>query len=334
MPSFRELTAGRLLALAPMAGVTDLAFRTVCRAFAPIVTVTEMVSSKGLVYRDKKTGILTKLGPDEHPAGVQIFGHQPDCMAQAAVIALELSGADFVDINMGCPTPKIVKNGDGCALMRDPELAGRVVGAVAAAVNVPVTVKFRRGWDKGSLNAVEFAKICEQAGAAAVCVHGRTRAQLYSGVADWDDIGAVKKAAGIPVIANGDIDSPETAARALRRTGADLLMVGRAAFGDPFLFGRIQAFLTGQAPPEPPDMPARALWAQRQFELAASEKGEYAAVLEARKYFCWYLHGLPRTGRLKSWIIAMRTRDDVKRALEEMAAHSIRTCIQGLENSV
>ncbi|MCL2084909.1 MAG: tRNA dihydrouridine synthase DusB [Oscillospiraceae bacterium] len=319
MRSFSELTAGRRLALAPMAGVTDLAFRAVCRAFAPLITVTEMVSSRGLVYRDAKTVRLTALGEGEHPAGVQIFGSDPSCMAEAAVIALDMSGADFVDINMGCPTPKIVKNGDGCALMRDPPLAGRIVEAVCAAVDVPVTVKFRRGWDKGSLNAVEFARICEQAGASAVCVHGRTKAQMYAGAADWDDIAAVRAAVGIPVIVNGDIHSAETALRAKRHTGADFVMAGRAALGNPFVFAELDAALNGRPIPGPPTPEARAEWAGKQFALALEHKGERAAVLEARRHFCWYLHGLPRAGRLKAEIVAMRTRGDACDILKKMA---------------
>ena len=308
------------LVLAPMAGVTDLAFRAVCRAFAPIVTVTEMVSSKGLVYRDAKTARLTALAEGEHPAGVQIFGSDPACMAQAAAIALEMSGADFVDINMGCPTPKIVKNGDGCQLMRDPELAGRIIEAVRSAVNVPVTVKFRRGWDKGSLNAVEFARMCEQAGASAVCVHGRTKAQMYGGAADWDCIAAVKAAVGIPVVANGDICSPETALRALKHTGADMLMAGRAAFGNPFLFGELDAAINGRPVPAPPAPSQRAHWAGVQFGLALENRGERPAILEARRHFCWYLHGLPRAGWLKAEIISMKTRGDAYEALKKMAA--------------
>lgn len=300
--------------LAPMAGVTDWAFRTICRRFAPLVTVTEMVSSKGLVFKDKKTAQLLQV--DGSPCGIQIFGSEPQTMAKAAALALEQSGADFIDINMGCPTPKIVRNGDGCALMQNPALCGEIVAAVKAAVNVPVTVKLRRGWDRGSLNAAEVAKICEDAGAAAICVHGRTRAQQYSGQADWDSIGEVKAAVKIPVIANGDICSGDVALRVLRRTKADAVMVGRAALGNPFIFAEVHAVLEGLEPPAEPDLQARAYWAGEHFKLMLEDKGERVAVLEARKHFCWYLHGLPHSQRYKQEIISMRTADDAERVLK------------------
>jgi len=237
-------------------------------------------------------------------------------MAKAAVLALERSGADFLDINMGCPTPKIVKNGDGCALMQNPKLCGEIVAAVTAAVDIPVTVKMRRGWDRGSLNAVEVAKICEDAGAAAVCVHGRTRAQQYSGRADWDTIAEVKAALQIPVIANGDICSAEAAIGALKRTKADAVMVGRAALGNPFIFREVHSALSGLPAPKPSNLRERAHWAGEQFKLMCEDKGERVAVLEARKHFCWYLHGLPHSQGYKKGIISMQTADDVKKVLE------------------
>ena len=207
------------LTLGPMAGVTDFAFRQVCREQGAALTTTEMVSAKALVYHDEKTKSLLYIPKDEHPCAVQIFGHEPEVMAQAAGMALEASGADILDINMGCPVGKIVKSGDGSALMRDPELAGRIIEAVCAAVNKPVTVKFRKGWDGGSVNAVAFAQVCEQAGASAIAVHGRTRVQMYAGKADWDIIRQVKKAVHIPVTANGDMVSGADAAHRLRSTG-------------------------------------------------------------------------------------------------------------------
>ncbi len=298
------------LVLAPMAGVTDYAFRTVCAGLGAAVTVTEMVSSRALVYRDKKSMSLLKKTPTG-VCGAQIFGNDPSVMAEAAQLALELSDADFIDINMGCPMPKIVNNGDGSALMKDPALAARIVGAVTKAVPVPVTVKTRRGWDKGSCNVVELARALEQAGAAAIAVHGRTRAMLYSGVADWDCIREVKQAVSIPVVANGDLFSPADAVRCRLRTGADLFMVGRAAFGCPWIFEQCRAALDGQPVPALPPLSARVDTALRQFELARQDKGEHIACLEARKHFAWYLRGVPYSGYYKEKISAIATMDDI-----------------------
>lgn len=300
------------LVLAPMAGVTDLAFRTICAELGAAVTVTEMVSSRALIYQDKKSRSLLHKTPIG-VCGAQIFGNDPSVMADGAVLALEASGADFIDINMGCPMPKIVNNGDGSALMKDPEKAARIVEAVVKAVPVPVTVKMRKGWDKGSCNAPELAVMLEQAGTAAIAVHGRTKTMLYSGVADWDCIRAIKEAVNIPVIANGDIFTAEDAARCKARTGADMLMLGRTTFGDPWVFEQAQAALRGEAVPETPPLCDRVDTALRQFRLAAQDKGEYIACLEARKHFAWYLRGVAHSGYYKEKISSISTMDEIER---------------------
>ena len=298
--------------LAPMAGVTDWAFRTVCAELGAAVTVTEMVSSRALVYQDKKSRGLLRKTPSG-VCGAQIFGNDPAIMAEAAGIALELSGCDFIDINMGCPMPKIAGNGDGCALMQNVELAARIVEAVAAAVPVPVTVKMRKGWDKGSVNCAELAQAVEAAGAAAVCVHGRTKTMLYSGTADWDCIRAVREAVKIPVVANGDIFDAEAALRCEKRTGAELLMIGRSAFGNPWVFAQVQAALDGREVPALPPLNERMDTAMRQFELAREDKGEHIACLEARKHLAWYLRGVPYSGYYKEKISSISMVEDVQR---------------------
>ena len=301
------------LTLAPMAGVSDFAFRTICTELGAAMTTTEMVSAKALVYKDEKTkGLL--YNPDIlHPSAAQIFGHEPEIMAEAAPMALEYSGADILDINMGCPVGKIVKSGDGSALMKDPELAARIVEAVVKAVPVPVTVKFRKGFDGGCVNAVEFARLMEQAGASAVAVHGRTRAQMYSGRADWDVIRDVKKAVGIPVIANGDIFSAGDAEHILRYTGCELAMVGRGSFGDPWIFEQSNALLEGLPVPERPPLAERIELAVRQTELYAEKFGERLACLEARHQIPWYLKGVAHAGYYKQQLVRVETLDELRR---------------------
>ena len=277
------------LALGPMAGVTDWAFRTVCAEFGAGLTVTEMVSSRALVYKDKKSAALLRKNTGS-VCGAQIFGNDPQIMAQAAQLALEISGCDFIDINMGCPMPKIANSGDGCGLMREPVLAGNIVAAVVKAVDVPVTVKCRLGWDKGSINVLEFSRRMEDNGAAMLTVHGRTRSMLYSGAADWDMIAKVKQQCGIPVIANG-----------------------RASFGDPWIFSEVKAAMQGEEPPQRPPLARRVDVAVHQFELANQDKGEHIACLEARKHFAWYLRGVAYSNYYKTQISAIAGMEDIYR---------------------
>lgn len=305
------------LFLAPMAGVTDYAFRTVCAQHGADVTVTEMVSSRALVYQDRKSrGLLRR--NEGSLCGAQIFGNDPAMMAEAAQIAVGISGCDFLDINMGCPMPKIANNGDGSALMRDIPLAGRIIRAVVDAVSVPVTVKTRLGWDRSCPSAVALARAAEENGAAAITVHGRTKAMLYSGRADWDAIGEVVRAVSIPVIANGDISNPEQLLRCRAHSGASLFMAGRAAFGDPWLFERLRAALRGKTLPELPPLADRVDTALQQFALALEDKGEHIACLEARKHFAWYLRGVPHSGFYKEQISNISAFSDIERLAKEI----------------
>ena len=305
------------LFLAPMAGVTDWAFRTICARLGAGVTVTEMVSSRALVYQDQKSAKLLRKNAGSI-CGAQIFGNDPDIMARAAQLALEISGCDFLDINRGCPMPKIANSGDGCGLMRTPELAGEIVSAVGKAVNVPVTVKCRLGWDKGSINVLDFAKRMEDSGAAMITVHGRTRSMLYSGVADWDTIGKVKQCLTIPVVANGDITGGAAAVSCARRTGADGLMIGRSVFGDPWIFQEVSAALKGEEYPGRPCLKDRVAVAVEQFRLAQEDHGEHIACLEARKHFAWYLRGVAHSGYYKNQITSLTTMEDIYRVAKDV----------------
>ena len=292
-----------------MAGVSDLPFRLLCREQGAGLVCMEMVSAKALVYHDEKTKQLLWSPPDEHPAAVQIFGHEPEVMAEAAPMALAYSGADILDINMGCPVGKVIRSGDGSALMRDPELAGRIIEAVVKAVDVPVTVKFRKGWDGGNVNAVAFAQMCQQAGAAAIAVHGRTRVQMYAGRADWDIIRDVKRAVTIPVIANGDIDSGEKARRVMALTGADGVMIGRASYGNPWIFSEVGAALGHLPERKAPGLEERHAvicdHMRRHFDYYGGARG----AVTFRKHLSHYLKGLPGSEALLGELFATSDAD-------------------------
>ena len=310
-----NLEVNNPVALGPMAGVTDWAFRTICAELGANITITEMVSSRALVYKDKKSAALLRKN-EGSLCGAQIFGNDPEIMAQGARLALEISGCDFIDINMGCPMPKIANNGDGCGLMRTPELAGQIVNAVVKAVDVPVTVKCRLGWDKGNVNVLDFSKRMEDNGASMLAVHGRTRSMLYAGVADWDMIAKVKGQLSIPVLANGDVVDGPTAKKCLNWTKADGLMIGRATFGNPWVFADVHETFAGNAEYRRPVLSKRVDVAVRQFELALEDKGEHIACLEARKHFAWYLRGVAYASYYKEQISSIQKMDDIYRIAE------------------
>ncbi len=304
-------------ALAPMAGVADLPFRVLCKKYGASYTVGEMVSAKGVTMNDKKSQILMKIDENEHPAAVQIFGNEPEIMAQAAIYALNFN-PDIIDINMGCPAPKIIKNKSGCFLMKNSELAGKITKAVVEAVKIPVTVKFRSGWDESSKNCVEFAKVVEANGAAAITVHGRTKEQMYAPPVDFDAIRAVKAAVNIPVIGNGDIFSPEDAKHMYETTGCDFVMIGRGAFGRPWLFSQINDYLTtGTYEPDPsPEM--RMSIMMHHANNICSFYGEHKGMCEIRKHALWYTKGLKGSAKLRKDFSVVKSFDELKLLAERI----------------
>ena len=276
--------------LAPMAGIADKAFRELCHNFGAAYTVTEMVSSKGLTMGDRKSGELLSIG-NEHPTGAQIFGDEPEIMAQAAIKCLEY-GPEIIDIYMGCPAPKVAMNGGGASLMKKPELAYEITKAVCGAVDIPVTVKIRKGWDEESVNAVQMAELAEKAGAAAVAIHGRTRTQMYSGSVDFDIIRSVKQAVSIPVIGNGDVTDEQSAAIMLEKTGCDAVMIGRGALGNPWVFSQINAYLDECRVLPAPTVTQKMAVMLRHIEKIIEYKGEYTAMREARHHAGYYTKGM------------------------------------------
>lgn len=312
------LFAQRRLLLAPMAGVSDEAFRTLCREQGADLTYTEMVSAKGLSYANEKTRCLLHLAEGEDQVAVQLFGHEPAVMAdQARWVEQEMGPAlAYLDINMGCPARKIVTKGDGSALMKDPALAAAIVRAVSAAVSCPVTVKFRRGWAEGDETCVDFARRMEDAGAAAVAVHGRYALQLYRGSADWGAIARVKEAVGVPVVGNGDVRRGADAAEMVRRTGCDAVMIARGAEGNPWVFAQAKAALAGEPEPAPPTVAQRIAMARRHARLLARREGRN--IVRMRKHACWYVAGLPGAAAARARINACATVEDFDGVFDEL----------------
>ena len=302
------------LTLAPMAGVTDLPFRLLCKEQGAGLVCTEMVSAKAILYKNRNTRTLMAIDERERPAALQLFGCEPDIMARAAR-QIEERNFDILDVNMGCPVPKVVNNGEGSALMKNPRLAGEIVAALVRAVKKPVTVKIRKGFDEEHVNAVEMAKILEDAGAAAIAVHGRTREQFYSGRADWDIIRQVKEAVSVPVIGNGDVDSPRKAAAMFRETGCDGVMIARGAQGNPWIFSRILRYLEDGTLLPPPTRQERKAMIFRHADMLIAAKGEYTGIREMRKHVAWYTAGLPHSARLRGEINRAESLEELREIL-------------------
>ena len=301
--------------LSPMAGVTDLPFRLICKEQDCGMLYTEMVNAKALCYDDQNTKKMLKIEEEEHPVAIQIFGSDPEYMGGAAKI-LNSYPNEILDINMGCPAPKVVKNGDGSALLKNPELAAKVLNAVVGNSEKPVTLKIRKGWDDTCINAVEIAKIAEDCGISAIAIHGRTREQYYSGKADWDIIRQVKENVSIPVIGNGDVFEVEDAINMLNQTNCDAIMIGRGAQGNPWIFKRINHYMqTGEILPEP-TLEEKINTAKKHLKLAVEEHGEYVAVREMRKHIAWYLKGLRNSARVRDEINKIESYEEVANKLE------------------
>ena len=304
------------LALAPMAGITDLPFRLICRRLGCGMTVSEMVSAKGLLYKNVKTTEMLRIDDGERPTAIQLFGSVPAELAEAARM-VEASGADMIDFNMGCPVPKIVNNGEGSALMKNPQLAHDILAAMVKAVKIPVTVKFRAGWDDANRNAVEVARAVEAAGVSAVAVHGRTRQQFYEGKADWSIIADVKQAVKVPVFGNGDIFTVADGLRMLEQTGCDGLMIGRGADGNPWLFTALAAALRGEPLPQPPSLKERLAQAAEHLEMLSAYKNEVVAVKEMRRHISAYLKGMPHAAEFRGRFHKVDTQEQFSELLAE-----------------
>ena len=308
--------------LSPMAGVTDLPFRTICKAKGCGMLYTETINAKALCYDDENTKKMLNLEDDGHPVAVQIFGSDPEYMGKAASIMNQYTN-DILDINMGCPAPKVIKNGDGSALMRNPKLAAEVLTAVVKNSKKPVTLKIRKGWDDNSVNALEIAKIAEECGISALAIHGRTREQFYSGKADWDIIAEIKQSINIPVIGNGDVFDVQDAVNMLEKTKCDAIMIGRGSQGNPWIFNRINHYMkTGEVLPEP-TLEEKISTAIKHMNLAVAEHGEYVAVREMRKHIGWYLKGLKNSAKYRDQINKITDYKEVISMLEEYVQHSL-----------